>query len=106
MFPMNFLQTKSPLFNLVHPDVLAGLWEGVGDEEEVRNSKTFINGCSFVMSFENGVVPAAFRKHVHCIRNKPMHFIQAHLNIRGETSMKLWLQGRFMGKKKEFCLVQ
>lgn len=88
MFPVNFLQTKSPLFNPMHPDVPVGLWEGVQGEEEVRirNSKTFINGCSFVMSFENGVVPAVFHKHVRCIRYKPMHFIQAHLNIRGKPA--------------------
>lgn len=57
MFPVNFLQTKSPLFNPVYTDVPVGLWEGVVGEEEARtrNSKTFINGCPVVMSFENGV---------------------------------------------------
>lgn len=56
MFPVNFLQTKSPLFNPVHPDVPVGLGGGGGEEEaRIRNSKTFINGCSVVMSFESGV---------------------------------------------------
>lgn len=88
MFPVNFLQTKNPLFNPLHPDVLAGLWEEVGGKEEVRirNSKTFTNGCSFFMSFENRVVPTVFHKHMRCIRYKPMHFIQAHLNSRGKPA--------------------
>lgn len=86
VFPVNFFQTESPFFNPVDPDVLVGLWEGVGGEEEVRNSKTSINGCSFVMSFENEVVLAVFHKHMHYIKYKPMHFIQAHLNIRGEPA--------------------
>lgn len=85
MFPVNF-SSESPLFNPVHPDVLVGLWEGVGGEEEVRNSRTSISGCSFLMSFENEVVPTVFHKHMHCIRYKPVHFIQAHLNIRGEPA--------------------
>lgn len=57
MFPVNFLQTKRPLFNPIHPDVPVGVWEGVGSKEEarIRNSKTFINGCSVAMSFDNGI---------------------------------------------------
>lgn len=81
---MNFLQTKSPLFNPVHPDVPAGRWEGMGSEEEVRirNGKIFINGWSIVSLLKMEYAAALFHKHMHCIRCKPAHFIQAHLNIR------------------------
>lgn len=104
MFPVNFLQTKGPLFNPMHPDVPVGLWEEVGSEEEVRvrSSKTFINGCSLVMSFENGL--CLLHSVNTCIAlgiSQCISFhIPMHLNIRGKSAMSYGCRKKLERRRK------